>query len=128
VLRAPAEPWLAIEHLFGIGAPVAPPALALSAAIVGLEALTAAALIRMSDHRRIIATVYSLVAGGTALVAVAALAAAWPIAPTAGRHAIDFQILVRWIPAAVQLAIPVATLFLVHRTVVPLARARYARR
>ncbi|HSR96760.1 MAG TPA: hypothetical protein VLM79_06920 [Kofleriaceae bacterium] len=111
-----------LEHLFALAWPTRAADLAVTAAVLGLEALTAAALIGMRDYRRLVATVYALVAG------TAALTTAWPIAPSAGHHAIDFQILARWIPAAVQLAIPVATLLLVHRTVVPFARARYTRR
>jgi hypothetical protein len=80
------------------------------------------ALIRMSDHRRVIATIYALIAGGVAL------AVAWPMARTLGGHSTDLELVVRWIPAAIQIVIPAATLVFVHRAVIPSARARYARK
>jgi hypothetical protein len=93
----------------------------LAMVVVGLEALASAALIRMSDHRRLVATIYGLVAGGVGL------AAAWGMTRTLGRHALDLQLVVRWIPAAMQIAIPAVTLVLVRRALIPAARARYRR-
>jgi hypothetical protein len=92
--------------------------LGLAALIVALELAAAASLIRMSDHRRTIATVYALVAGG------AALALAWPAARLLGRH-FDLRMVIRWVPAAVQIVIPAVTLAVVHRAIAPIARARY---
>lgn len=96
-----------------------PADLAVAAIVVGLEALAAIALIRMTDHRRAIATIYALAAGAVAL------AAAWPAARTFGQHSLDLRVVMRWLPAAVQIVIPAATLVLVRRTVVPTARASY---
>jgi hypothetical protein len=92
--------------------------LSLAALIVVLELAAAVTLVRMSDHRRAIATVYALVAGGVAL------ALAWPAARVLGRH-FDLSLVIRWVPAAVQIVIPAVTLALVHRAVAPVARARY---
>ena len=96
-----------------------PADLAVAAIVVGLEALAAIALIRMTDHRRAIATIYALVAGAVALAAV------WPAARTLGQHSLDLRVILRWLPAAIQIVIPAATLVLVRRTVVPTARASY---
>jgi hypothetical protein len=93
--------------------------LGLIAGVVALELLAAAVLLRMADYRRAIATIYALVAGAMAL------AVAWPLAEGLGRHHFDLRMAIRWIPAAVQLVVPAATLVLVHRTVAPVARARY---
>jgi hypothetical protein len=90
----------------------------LGAVGVGLELLAASALIRMSPHRRPLATLYALVAGG------AALAIAWPMLHTLG-HRFDLRLAARLIPAAVQLVLPAATLVLVRRPIVPAAQARY---
>jgi hypothetical protein len=113
-----------LDSLLALAGPLGRSSLdaAIATAVVGLEALAAVALIRMSDHRRVIATIYALIAGGVAL------AAAWPMARTLGRHATDLPTVVRWIPAAIQIVIPAATLVFVHRAVVPAARARYARK
>jgi hypothetical protein len=112
-----------LDSLVRIAAPVgrSPVGLALAATIVGLEAVAAVALIRMSDQRRVIATIYALIAGGVAL------AVAWPMARTLGRHAMDLPVAARWIFAAIQIVIPAATLVFVRRAVVPAARARYTR-
>jgi hypothetical protein len=101
------------------GAARAPADLAVAAIVVGLEALAAAALIRMSDHRRAVATIYALVAGAVAL------AAAWPVARGLGARSLDVRAVMQWIPVAIQIVIPAATLALVHRVAVPAARARY---
>lgn len=95
--------------------------LGIGAGIVGLELLTAAVLLRMEDYRRLIATMYALVAGGVAVVL------AWPLVRSFGHHAIDLRMAIRLIPAAVQLVIPAATLVLVQRGAPLLARARYRR-
>lgn len=90
--------------------------------VLGLEGLAATALIRMSDSRRVIATIYALFAG------VVALATACTMIRALGRQATDLQLIARWIAAAVQIAIPAVTLVLVRRTIVPAAHARYTRR
>ena len=80
-----------------------------------LELAAAVALIRMSDQRRAITTIYALFAG------VVALAPAVPVLASVGRPVtwIGIQLL----PSAVQLVMPVAALLLVHRVVIPAARA-----
>lgn len=93
--------------------------LVLGAGVVGLELIAAAALLRMSDHRRAFATMYALVAGGVAL------ALTWPLVRGFDHHHFDLRTVIRLIPAAAQIVIPAATLVLVHRTVIPVARARY---
>lgn len=111
-----------LEALLRLSGPLVgtrPAELALSAAVIGLEIITAAALLRMSDHRRAIATIYALVGGG------AALAMAFTLFRTLGHH-IDLR-MARLIPMACQLVFPAATLLLVHRAIVPAARARYRR-
>jgi hypothetical protein len=86
----------------------------LAAAAVGLELTAAAALIRMSDQRRAITTIYAVFA------AVVALGPAVPVLASVGRPVtwIGIQLL----PSAVQLVMPVAALLLVHRVVIPAAR------
>jgi hypothetical protein len=93
--------------------------LGIAAGIVALELLAAAVLLGMEDYRRVIATMYALVAGGVAL------GAAWPLVRSFGRHHVDLPMAIRLIPMAIQLVIPAATLVLVHRAVAPAARARY---
>jgi hypothetical protein len=123
ILELTVEPRGAGHMLDGalhlIGAARAPADLAVAAIVVGLEALTAIALIRMTDHRRIVATIYALVAGAVAVTA------AWPVARNLGQHSLDLRAVMQWIPAAIQIVIPAATLVLVRRVVVPTARARY---
>jgi hypothetical protein len=92
--------------------------LGLGALIVMLELCAAAALVRMSDHRRTIATTYALIGG------VVALALAWPATRMVGRH-FNLPMVIRWVPAAIQIVIPAVTLGVVHRAVAPIARARY---
>jgi hypothetical protein len=92
----------------------------LGGVVLALEVTTAVALLRMSDHRRAIATIYALVAAGVAL------ALAVPVLRTLEHHR-DLWIAIRLLPSAVQLVLPAAALLLVHRAVVPAARARYRR-
>lgn len=93
--------------------------LGLAAGIVALELFAAAALLRMSDHRRVIATIYALCAGGVALAAV------YPLVRSFSHYHGDLRMVIRLIPAAIQIVIPAASLVLVHRALVPAARARY---
>ena len=95
--------------------------LGVTAAVAVVELCAATALLRMSDHRREIATIYALAAGAVALTV------AWPMARGLGRHGIDLRMVFPLIPAAVQLVIPSATLVLVHRALAPVARARFRR-
>lgn len=92
--------------------------LGIAALIVALELAAAVSLLRMSRHRRVISTLYALVAGAIAL------AAAWPFLRAAGGY-FDLPLVIRLIPLAIQIVIPAATLVLVHRSVVPAAQARY---
>jgi hypothetical protein len=89
-------------------------------AVVALELATAVALIRMSELRRPIATIYALFAGVVALAP-----AAWGFRALAEHPSLrqGMQLL----PSAVQLVLPVATLVLVHRAIAPAARAHYRR-
>jgi hypothetical protein len=90
----------------------------LAAATVVLELAAAVALIRMSDQRRAITTIYALFAG------VVALAPAVPVLGSLGHH-LSIWTGIQLLPSAVQLVLPVAALRLVHRPVAPAARARY---
>lgn len=92
--------------------------LGLAAAVVVLEAATAVAVIRMSDQRRSIATIYAVFAGIVALAPAAA-------ALHAAGARLNLWTGIRLLPSAVQLVLPVATLSLVHRRIAPAARARY---
>jgi len=112
----------ALQNLLLLTGPVVGPStpeLGIASGIVALELLAAAVLLRMEDYRRVIATMYALVAGGVAL------ATAWPLVRSIGRHHFDLRMAIQLIPAAVQLVVPAATLVLVHRVVAPAARARY---
>jgi len=92
----------------------------LAIALIVLEAAAAIALIRMSDQRRPLAVIYALFAGAVALApAVPALRAL--------THHLNLWTVIRLLPSAVQLVLPVATLALVHRVVAPAAWARYRR-
>jgi len=84
---------------------------ALAIALIVLEVAAAIALIRMSDQRRPLAAIYALFAGAVALApAVPALRALthW--------HHLNLWTVIRLLPSAVQLVLPVATLALVHRS------------
>jgi hypothetical protein len=103
--------WLDLDRWWSAG-------LGLDAARLVLEGATAVALIRMSDHRRTIATIYALFA------AIAALALAPPVLRSLAHHLAVWRLL-ELLPVAAQLVIPVAVWRLVHRPAAPLARARY---
>jgi hypothetical protein len=90
----------------------------LAVASVVLELIAAAALIRMSDQRRAIATIYAVFAG------VVALAPAVQVVASLGHHPTLWSA-IQLLPSAVQLVMPVAALLLVHRAVIPAARARF---
>ncbi len=90
----------------------------LAAASVVLELTAAAALIRMSDQRRAITTIYAVFAG------VVALRPAVPVLASLGHH-LSIWSVIQLLPSAVQLVMPVAALVLVHRAVIPAARAQY---
>lgn len=95
----------------------------LAAASVVLELAAAAALIRMSDQRRAITTIYAVFAG------VVALGPAVPVLASLGHH-LSIWTGIQLLPSAVQLVMPVSALLLVHRAVIPAARIvdRFPRR
>jgi hypothetical protein len=117
-------PGRALASVVGTGRLVLGPWWAVSpklgALVVGLELACAVALIRMSDTRRAIATLYSLVTCGLTLVM------AIPAFREVSHHA-DLPTAIRLLPYAAQLVLPAAALLLVHRSVAPTARARYRR-
>lgn len=90
----------------------------LAAASVVLELIAAAALIRMSDQRRAITTIYAVFAG------VVALGPAVPVLASLGHH-LSIWTGIQLLPSAIQLVMPVSALVLVHRAVIPAARATY---
>ena len=90
----------------------------LAAASVVLELAAAAALLRMSDQRRAITTIYAVFAG------VVALGPAVPVLASLGHH-LSIWTGIQLLPSAVQLVMPVSALLLVQRTVMPAARAVY---
>lgn len=93
----------------------------LAVASVVLELIAAVALIRMSDQRRAIATIYAVFAG------VVALAPAVPVLATLGHH-LSLRAGIQLLPSVVQLVMPVSALLLVDRAVIPAARARFRSR
>jgi hypothetical protein len=109
-----------IDKLLQLTSPVVgqPADLGAAAVVVALELAAAVALLRMSHCRRVISTIYALVAGGVAL------AAAWPFLRATSHH-LDLRLVIRLIPLAIQIVIPAATLILVRRSVMPTARAHY---
>jgi hypothetical protein len=88
---------------------------------VVLEGIAAGSLLRMTPESRTTATVYALLAIGVGLTALGPLLAS----VVAGRHAFDPSRVLELVWAAVQLVIPAATVALVHRAVIPAARASY---
>jgi len=117
------------SHLDGLGAAIArawrvigPGAPGLrggaAAALIALEASAAIALIRMSAHRRSIATVYAVIAGiAAALPGIAHVRAL-------DHHAEPGRVLAL-LPVAIHLVLPTATFVLVRRLTIPAARAWY---
>jgi hypothetical protein len=91
----------------------------LAGAVVALELFAAVAVLRMSDHRRLIATTYAVVAGAVTL------ALSWPLVRSFEVDPGNLWTVLRLLPAGLQLVLPVATLALVHRVVQPTAQARY---
>ncbi|HEX4416786.1 MAG TPA: hypothetical protein VH165_02755 [Kofleriaceae bacterium] len=91
----------------------------LAGAVVALELFAAVAVLRMSDHRRLIATTYAVVAGAVTL------ALSWPLVRSFQVDPGNLRTVLRLLPAGLQLVLPVATLALVHRVVQPTAQARY---
>lgn len=125
ILSATMEPrgvGYAVGNLLSLIGPIVGPAgidLGLTTAAVVLELFAAAALLRMSEHRKVITTIYAFLASGTAL------AIAWPLVQSFGHHHIDYRLTFLWIPTAIQLVVPTAALILVHRSIAPVAQARY---
>jgi len=93
----------------------------LALASVVLELAAATALIRMSDQRRAITTIYAVFAG------VVALGPAVPVLASLGHH-LSIWTGIQLLPSAVQLVMPIAALVLVHRAVIPAARVVDRRR
>jgi hypothetical protein len=100
----------------------------LAIGLILLEATAAIALIRMSDQRRPLATIYAVFAGAIALApAIPALRAITHGTWYWHWQHLNLWTVIRLLPSAIQLVLPVATLVLVHRAVAPGARARYRR-
>ena len=91
-----------------------------SAGLVALQAWAGFELIRMSSKHRIIGTVFAIV---TIIVSVYI---SWPMLQNVrmlGR--LGPEGVMKFIPMAIQLVIPVVTLILVNRNIAPTARARF---
>src|SRR5262249_37624107 len=125
ILSATVEPrgvGYAIGNLLSLIGPIVGPAridLGLTMAMVVLELFAAVALLRMSDYRKVITTIYAFVASGIAL------ACGWPLVQRFGHQHINYRLAFQWIPMAVQLVVPTAALILVHRAIAPVAQARF---
>jgi hypothetical protein len=118
----PAGPGHAIARLLTLAGPAVGRStnqLALGAAVVALELVAGVALIRMNDHRRTFATCYALVGGAVAV------ALTWPLLRSLPHGHVELWRIVRLVPAVLQIVLPTATLMLVHRALMPVARARY---
>lgn len=96
-------------------------AIAITLAVAALELVCAVALLQVRGQRRLIATVYA------ALAMTATSVLAWPLLHQLRRLPFDVELVMSLVPLAFQLAIPAATLVLVHRAIAPAAVARYRR-
>lgn len=92
-----------------------------SAGVCVLEAWAGFELIRMHRTSRVLATVYAVVAG------VVAVYVMWPVLKSLGNMRMfgGPQAVLAFIPLAIQLVIPIATLVLVNRKIAPTATARF---
>ncbi len=91
-----------------------------SVALVALQAWAGFEMIRMSSIQRIIGTVFSIVA------IIVSVYLTWPVLQQLkhiGR--MGPQGVMMFVPMAIQLVIPIATLILVNRNIAPTARARF---
>lgn len=91
-----------------------------SAGLIALQAWAGFELVRMSSTHRIVGTVYAIVA------IIISVYLTWPVLQ-AMKHIgrMGPSAVTMFIPLAIQLVIPIATLVLVNRNVAPTARARF---
>jgi hypothetical protein len=91
-----------------------------SVALIALQAWAGMELVRMSSTHRIIGTVYAIVA------IIISVYMTWPVLQ-ALKHIgrMGPSGIMMFIPMAIQLVIPIATLILVNRNVAPTAQARF---
>ena len=91
-----------------------------SAGLIGLQAWAGFELIRMNVHHRVIGTIYAVVSAAVTMYTT------WPMmkAMVHLRHLSPENMLL-FIPLAIQLVVPVATLILVNRKLAPTAFARF---
>lgn len=100
--------------------PLATRSLWWSAGLVMLQVWAGFELIRMGATHRVIATVYAVVAAAVSVYLM------WPVLQSL-EHArfMGPEAVIMFVPLAIQLVIPVATLILVNRKIAPTARARF---
>ena len=89
-----------------------------NAGVIMLQAWAGFEMIRMSQHHRVIATIYAIVAGAVTFYLF------WPLLEQFKGSGRGVELLT-WMPVAIALVIPVATLVLVNRKIAPTARARF---
>lgn len=94
-----------------------------SAGLLTLQAWAGFELVRMGSAHRMIATVYAVVAVALTMYLT------WPLI-SALKHIgrMGPQSVMMFVPVAIQLVMPVATLLLVNRAIAPTARARFRSR
>lgn len=77
-------------------------------------------LIRMGRRHKVIASVYAIIAAGLAIYVT------WPVLEALEHLGTrDVRAVMMFVPIALQLVLPVATLILVHRSIAPTATARF---
>ena len=91
-----------------------------SAGLVALQAWAGFELVRMSPTHRVLGTVYAMVA------IIVGVYLTWPVLQALKHFGrLGPQGVMLFIPMAMQLVVPIATLILVNRNIAPTARARF---
>ncbi|MDX2094013.1 MAG: hypothetical protein SFX73_39650 [Kofleriaceae bacterium] len=90
-----------------------------SVGLVALQAWAGYELIRMSPHSRIIGSVFAVAA------VLMAIYVNWPMLKAMAHIMRQPKMVAAFIPIAIQLVVPIATLVLVNRKITPTAMARY---
>lgn len=104
--------------------PVGTKSLWWSAGLIALQAFAGFELIRMSGTHRIVGTIYAVVSAALTVYMM------WPMlkAMTGGMRGMGRmgpEMVMMFVPIAISLVLPVATLLLVNRKIAPVAKARF---
>jgi hypothetical protein len=112
-----------MTEMLSMMGPVGTRSLWWNAALVALQVFAGFELMRMSGTHRVVGTIYAVIAAAITVYMM------WPVLQAlkglGGMRGMGPESVMMFVPLAINLVLPVATLILVNRKIAPVARARF---